>query len=45
MSCGVQQKSVLGPHLCNIGYYWVLRSDLPSDVSVVGDADDTLVMA
>ncbi|PZC76339.1 hypothetical protein B5X24_HaOG204786 [Helicoverpa armigera] len=45
MSCGVPQGSVLGPLLWNIGYDWVLRADLPSGVSVVCYADDTLVLA
>ncbi|KAG6461853.1 hypothetical protein O3G_MSEX012902 [Manduca sexta] len=45
MSCGVPQGSVLGPLLWNIGYDWVLRTDLPSGVSVVCYADDTLVLA
>ncbi|CAK1599205.1 unnamed protein product [Parnassius mnemosyne] len=45
MSCGVPQGSVLGPPLWNIGYDWVLRADLPTGVSVVCYADDTLVLA
>ena len=45
MSCGVPQGSVLGPHLWDIGYDWALRADLPSGVSVVCYADDTLVLA
>ncbi|XP_050559942.1 retrovirus-related Pol polyprotein from type-1 retrotransposable element R1 isoform X2 [Spodoptera frugiperda] len=45
MSRGVPQGSVLGPLLWNIGYDWVLRTDLPNGVSVVCYADDTLVLA
>ncbi|CAG4940517.1 unnamed protein product [Parnassius apollo] len=45
MSCGVPQGSVLGPPLWNIGYDWVLRADLPTGVSVICYADDTLVLA
>ncbi|CAK1587314.1 unnamed protein product [Parnassius mnemosyne] len=45
MSCGVPQGSVLGPPLWNIGYDWVLRADLPTGVSVVCYADDTLLLA
>ncbi|CAG9557742.1 unnamed protein product [Danaus chrysippus] len=43
--CGVPQGSVLGPLLWNLGYDFVLRGALPTGLSVVCYADDTLVVA
>lgn len=45
ISCGVPQGTVLGPHLWNIGYDWVLRNDLPIGVSVFFNADGILALA
>jgi len=43
---GVPQRSVLGPHLWNLGYNAVLtRAVLPPDCEVFCYADDTLVIA
>lgn len=45
MSCGVPQGSVVGPLLWNITYDAVLTVGLPADTSVIGFADDTMVLA
>lgn len=41
---GVPQGSVIGPLLWILSYNWVLDDELPYDASVVGYADDTLVL-
>lgn len=45
VSCGVPQGSVVGPLLWNMTYDQVLRVSLPTGVSLIGFADDTLVIA
>jgi len=45
VSCGVPQGSVVGPLLWNMTYDQVLLVSLPHGVSVIGFADDTLVIA
>ena len=42
---GVPQGSVLGPSLWNIGFDVVLRTPLPTGVSITCYADDTLLVA
>jgi len=42
---GVPQGSALGPTLWNIAYDRVLRVNLPEDCSVLGYADDTVLLA
>lgn len=44
VSCGVPQGLVVGPLLWNMTYDQVLRVSLPSGVSVIGFADDILVI-
>lgn len=45
VSCGVPQGSVIGPFLWNLAYDRVLRLQLPSGSSLIGFADDTLVIS
>ena len=44
MSCGAAQKSRVGPVVCNVMYEDFLRMDLPAGNSIVGFADDALVV-
>nr|BAC57916.1 reverse transcriptase [Anopheles gambiae] len=45
VTAGVPQGSILGPTLWNIMYDGVLRVELPEGASVIGYADDIVVMA
>lgn len=45
VTCGVPQGSVIGPLLWNLTYDQVLRVELPVGASLIGFADDTLVVA
>lgn len=45
VSCGVPQGSVIGPFLWNLAYDRVLHLQLPSGSSLIGFADDTLVIS
>lgn len=44
VSCGVPQGSVVRPLLWNLTYDQVLRTQLPEGVSMIGFADDTLIV-
>lgn len=45
VTCGVPQGSVVGPFLWNITYDKVLNTQMPEGSTVIGFADDTLVIA
>lgn len=45
VTCGVPQGSVVGPLLWNMAYDQVLRVEFQANVSLIGFADDTLVVA
>ncbi|XP_045772161.1 uncharacterized protein LOC123872074 [Maniola jurtina] len=45
VNCGVPQGSVLGPLLWNLAYDAVLRVTVPSGITLVCYADDTMVLA
>lgn len=45
MSCGVPQGIVLGPTLWNLAHDGVLRTRLPLGCTVIGYADDTILLA
>lgn len=44
MTAGVPQGSVLGPVLWNITYDWVLETPLERNCTVIGYADDTIIL-
>lgn len=44
VTSGVPQGSVLGPTLWNFTYDWALRVPLEQDTTIVGYADDTLIL-
>ena len=44
MTCGAPQGSRVGPHVWNVMYDDFLRMDLPAGTSIVGFADDKLVV-
>ncbi len=44
MTCGVPEESVLGPLLWNIAFDDILKEEVPPGVSIIYNADDTLVV-
>ncbi|KAL4147785.1 hypothetical protein QTP88_002134 [Uroleucon formosanum] len=45
VTCGVPQGSVLGPLLWNVAFDTVFRLPLPAGATIIGYADDTLVVS
>ena len=44
MTCGAPQRSRVGPLVWNVMYDDFLRMDLPAETSIIGFADDALVV-